>query len=163
MTSCLHWLQWSLFWVLPPMSGYLQQCSPQWQLSAQLNLLPAVMQPQQWQKLTINISVFSVIPLDDLPELQVGYGFGLVDKENIPKPAYLKVRRIGAILILSWWISGHQADHQRQQAPVHRPRRGQAAHQGGVRGLHQPGECRAATPSSWGDCNNHITMPLLQV
>ena len=32
----------------------------------------------------------SVIPLDDLPELQVGYGFGLVDKENIPKPAYLK-------------------------------------------------------------------------
>ena len=35
-----------------------------------------------------------MIPLDDLPELQVGYGFGLVDKENIPKPAYLKVRRI---------------------------------------------------------------------
>merc|ERR1711976_1072292 len=32
----------------------------------------------------------TVIPLDDLPELQVGYGFGLVDKENIPKPAYLK-------------------------------------------------------------------------
>ena len=31
-----------------------------------------------------------MIPLDDLPELQVGYGFGLVDKENIPKPAYLK-------------------------------------------------------------------------
>ena len=45
--------------------------------------------------------MFAVIPLDDLPELQVGYGFGLVDKENIPKPAYLKVRRIGAILILS--------------------------------------------------------------
>ena len=42
-----------------------------------------------------------MIPLDDLPELQVGYGFGLVDKENIPKPTYLKVRRIGAILILS--------------------------------------------------------------
>merc|ERR1712117_64877 len=32
----------------------------------------------------------TVIPLDDLPELQVGYGFGLVDKENIPRPAYLK-------------------------------------------------------------------------
>ena len=32
-----------------------------------------------------------VIPIDDLPERQVGYGFGLVDKENVPKPAYLKV------------------------------------------------------------------------
>ena len=32
---------------LPTMSGYLQQCSPQWQLSAQLNLLPTVMQTQQ--------------------------------------------------------------------------------------------------------------------
>ena len=31
-----------------------------------------------------------MIPLDDLPELQVGYGFGLVDKETVPKPAYLK-------------------------------------------------------------------------
>lgn len=38
----------------------------------------------------LNWCFFSVIPLDDLPELQVGYGFGLVDKENIPKPAYLK-------------------------------------------------------------------------
>ena len=42
-----------------------------------------------------------MIPLDDLPELQVGYGFGLVDKENIPKPAYLKVRRMEAILNFS--------------------------------------------------------------
>ena len=33
-----------------------------------------------------------VIPLEDLPELQVGYGFGLVDKENVPKPDFLKVR-----------------------------------------------------------------------
>ena len=33
----------------------------------------------------------SVIPLDDLPELKVGYGFGLVDKETLPKPTYLKV------------------------------------------------------------------------
>jgi len=32
----------------------------------------------------------TVIPIDDLPERQVGYGFGLVDKENVPKPAYLK-------------------------------------------------------------------------
>ena len=32
-----------------------------------------------------------VIPLEDLPELQVGYGFGLVDKENVPKPDFLKV------------------------------------------------------------------------
>ena len=33
----------------------------------------------------------SVIPLEDLPELQVGYGFGLVDKDKIPKPDFLKV------------------------------------------------------------------------
>merc|ERR1712189_24815 len=32
----------------------------------------------------------TVIPLDDLPELKVGYGFGLVDKETLPKPTYLK-------------------------------------------------------------------------
>merc|ERR1711981_48268 len=32
----------------------------------------------------------TVIPLEDLPELQVGYGFGLVDKENVPKPDFLK-------------------------------------------------------------------------
>merc|ERR1711893_366277 len=32
----------------------------------------------------------TVIPLDDLPELQVGYGFGLVDRDKVPKPAYLK-------------------------------------------------------------------------
>ena len=32
-----------------------------------------------------------VIPLEDLPELQVGYGFGLVDKENVPKPDFIKV------------------------------------------------------------------------
>ena len=31
-----------------------------------------------------------MIPLDDLPELQVGYGFGLVNKDQIAKPAYLK-------------------------------------------------------------------------
>ena len=34
--------------------------------------------------------IVSVIPLDDLPELQVGYGFGLVNKDQIAKPAYLK-------------------------------------------------------------------------
>merc|ERR1712062_941310 len=32
----------------------------------------------------------TVIPLEDLPELQVGYGFGLVDKENVPNPDFLK-------------------------------------------------------------------------
>lgn len=32
----------------------------------------------------------TVIPLDDLPELQVGYGFGLANKEKIAKPAYLE-------------------------------------------------------------------------
>merc|ERR1719410_1248943 len=32
----------------------------------------------------------TVIPLEDLPELQVGYGFGLVDKDKIPKPDFLK-------------------------------------------------------------------------
>merc|ERR1712066_221593 len=32
----------------------------------------------------------TVIPLEDLPELQVGYGFGLVDKEKVPKPHFLK-------------------------------------------------------------------------
>ena len=37
------------------------------------------------------IVLILVIPLDDLPELQVGYGFGLVDKDKVPKPAYLKV------------------------------------------------------------------------
>ena len=31
-----------------------------------------------------------MIPLDDLPEPQVGYGFGLVNKDQIAKPAYLK-------------------------------------------------------------------------
>jgi hypothetical protein len=33
----------------------------------------------------------SVIPLEDLPELQVGCGFGLVDKEHVKKPTFLKV------------------------------------------------------------------------
>merc|ERR1712079_147869 len=32
----------------------------------------------------------TVIPLEDLPELQVGYGFGLVDKNKVPKPDFLK-------------------------------------------------------------------------
>merc|ERR1711936_50109 len=32
----------------------------------------------------------TVIPLEDLPELQVGYGFGLVDKSKVPKPDFLK-------------------------------------------------------------------------
>merc|ERR1712080_458925 len=31
----------------------------------------------------------TVIPLEDLPELQVGFGFGLVDKDKLP-PKYLK-------------------------------------------------------------------------
>ena len=33
----------------------------------------------------------TVIPLDDLPELQVGYGFGLANNKKIDKPAYLEV------------------------------------------------------------------------
>ena len=40
-----------------------------------------------------------VIPLEDLPELQVGYGFGLVDKEKVPKPDFLKVRNKQFLLI----------------------------------------------------------------
>merc|ERR1712083_584881 len=33
----------------------------------------------------------TVIPLEDLPELQVGFGFGLVDQDKVKKPpAYLK-------------------------------------------------------------------------
>ena len=32
-----------------------------------------------------------VIPLEDLPELQVGFGFGLVDKDHVKKPTFLKV------------------------------------------------------------------------
>ncbi len=39
----------------------------------------------------VNSILFSVIPLEDLPELQVGFGFGLVDKENVKKPTFLKV------------------------------------------------------------------------
>jgi hypothetical protein len=35
--------------------------------------------------------IFSVIPLEDLPELQVGFGFGVADKDKAKKPAYLKV------------------------------------------------------------------------
>ena len=34
---------------------------------------------------------FSVIPLEDLPELQVGFGFGVASKDKAKKPAYLKV------------------------------------------------------------------------
>merc|ERR1719277_1070695 len=32
----------------------------------------------------------TVIPLEDLPELQVGYGFGVASKDKAKKPAYLK-------------------------------------------------------------------------
>jgi len=39
----------------------------------------------------IKIPVAStVIPLDDLPELNVGFGFGLVDRTQVKKPTYLK-------------------------------------------------------------------------
>eukprot|EP00092_Neocalanus_flemingeri_P006632 GFUD01007155.1.p1 GENE.GFUD01007155.1~~GFUD01007155.1.p1 ORF type:complete len:107 (-),score=41.86 GFUD01007155.1:156-476(-) len=32
----------------------------------------------------------TVIPIEDLPELQVGFGFGVADKDRAKKPAYLK-------------------------------------------------------------------------
>merc|ERR1719153_1804856 len=32
----------------------------------------------------------TVIPLEDLPELTVGFGFGIADKDKPKKPAYLK-------------------------------------------------------------------------
>merc|ERR1711881_474665 len=32
----------------------------------------------------------TVIPLEDLPELQVGFGFGIASKDKAKKPAYLK-------------------------------------------------------------------------
>merc|ERR1712106_1145831 len=32
----------------------------------------------------------TVIPIEDLPELQVGFGFGVPDKDRAKKPAYLK-------------------------------------------------------------------------
>merc|ERR1711909_172560 len=32
----------------------------------------------------------TVIPLEDLPELQVGFGFGVASKDKAKKPAYLK-------------------------------------------------------------------------
>ena len=35
--------------------------------------------------------LFPVIPLEDLPELQVGFGFGVASKDKAKKPAYLKV------------------------------------------------------------------------
>merc|ERR1712099_126196 len=54
----------------------------------------------------------TVIPLEDLPELQVGYGFGLVDKNKVPKP----------------FPQGRPTDHLGQQAQVHRPWWGEAAH-----------------------------------
>jgi len=39
----------------------------------------------------IRIPVSStVIPLDDLPELEVGFGFGLADKTKAKKPNFLK-------------------------------------------------------------------------
>ncbi|XP_023331544.1 uncharacterized protein LOC111703740 [Eurytemora carolleeae] len=39
----------------------------------------------------IRIPVSStVIPLDDLPEFNVGFGFGLVDSSPVKKPSYLK-------------------------------------------------------------------------
>ena len=37
-----------------------------------------------------------VIPLEDLPELQVGFGFGLVDKDHVKKPTFLKVSQFCA-------------------------------------------------------------------
>ena len=53
-----------------------------------------------------------VIPLEDLPELQVGYGFGLVDKEKVPKPDFLKVERYQLLIIFLIIInSGCKADH----------------------------------------------------
>ena len=42
-----------------------------------------------------------MIPLEDLPELQVGYGFGLVDKENVPKPDFLKVEISSYLIFVS--------------------------------------------------------------
>ena len=34
----------------------------------------------------------TVIPLEELPETQVGFGFGVAKGHPIKKPAYLKVR-----------------------------------------------------------------------
>ena len=36
-----------------------------------------------------------MIPLEDLPELQVGFGFGIASKDKVKKPAYLKVSAEG--------------------------------------------------------------------
>ena len=41
-----------------------------------------------------------MIPLEDLPELQVGFGFGLASKEKVKKPAYLKVSEEMEIFLL---------------------------------------------------------------
>ena len=80
-----------------------------------------------------------VIPIDDLPERQVGYGFGLVDKENVPKPAYLKVftnyfykMHLWHTHICTKLFSGHQTDHYGKQTQIYCSWRSKAAHQGRV-------------------------------
>ena len=41
----------------------------------------------------MNLYIYLVIPLDDLPEREVGFGFGLVDQHKRVKPTFLKVER----------------------------------------------------------------------
>ena len=38
-----------------------------------------------------------MIPLEDLPETQVGFGFGLAKGPPVKKPAYLKVTKVQQI------------------------------------------------------------------
>merc|ERR1712080_170806 len=45
--------------------------------------------PGECGKTSPGPSIIHSIPLEDLPELQVGFGFGLVDKDKLP-PKYLK-------------------------------------------------------------------------
>ena len=38
--------------------------------------------------------LFSVIPLDSLPEVEVGFGFGFDKKQKGKKPSFLKVNKL---------------------------------------------------------------------
>ena len=55
------------------------------------NKLKVWLNVSAWSDNICEIFILSVIPLEDLPEFQVGFGFGVADKDKAKKPAYLKV------------------------------------------------------------------------
>merc|ERR1711890_174329 len=77
---------WSIF---PRMRVLVVLCSLVY-LSSALPTLYNVDEDSNADPVLIPVSS-TVIPLEDLPELQVGFGFGLVEKDKVKKPPfYLK-------------------------------------------------------------------------